>query len=170
MSAQGKTGAVTPGPWKVVAGDDYMVCSGSMPREWPHAFGGQSTGDAVAYVGNHAADFGQANARLIADAGTVLHETGKMPRELANEVTALTAQLAEVREQRDYYRDRPAAGDVERLTAQRDALLAASNRVTAAFRALWVADGVANNFQARRECEHAMAALFDAAQCAGGKA
>lgn len=41
--------------------------------------------DAIAWVGNgDATDTDWANARLIAEAGTVLHETGLTPRELAN--------------------------------------------------------------------------------------
>ncbi len=161
-----------------------------------------------------------ANARLIADAGTVLHETGKSPSELAAEVERLeragaaafeamrksqaeverlTTQVesltVEVEEEshiqgrmaqllagaivairgpepeltRWGYHDLPER--VRDVVAQRDVLLAASNRVTAAFRALGVADGVARNMQARNGCERALVAL-DAAihQCEGAKA
>mgnify|MGYP003440094360 FL=1 len=62
----------TPGPWTVMSGDNYEIRSKWMPREYPHHFKGDSTGDFVAYIGNHAAAFGKANARLIAAAPALL--------------------------------------------------------------------------------------------------
>lgn len=62
----------TPGPWEVMAGDNYEIRSPLLPREYPHHCKEDSTGDFVAYIGNHAADFGEANARLIAAAPDLL--------------------------------------------------------------------------------------------------
>lgn len=58
----------TPGPWEVMSGDNYEVRSPLLPREYPHQCKEDSTGDFVAYIGNHAQDFGWANACLIAAA------------------------------------------------------------------------------------------------------
>ena len=62
----------TPGPWSVMAGDNYEIRSPLLPREYPHHCKEDSTGDFVAYVGNHAPDFGEANANLIAAAPELL--------------------------------------------------------------------------------------------------
>jgi hypothetical protein len=62
----------TPGPWEVTSGDNYEIRSPLMPREYPHQFKNDSTGDFVAYIGNHAKDFGYANANLIAAAPDLL--------------------------------------------------------------------------------------------------
>ena len=62
----------TPGPWSVMAGDNYEIRSPLLPREYPHHCKEDSTGDFVAYVGNHAPDFGEANANLIATAPDLL--------------------------------------------------------------------------------------------------
>lgn len=60
--------AATPGPWTVMAGDNYEIRSPLLPREYPHRCKEDSTGDFVAYIGNHAPDFGEANAKLISAA------------------------------------------------------------------------------------------------------
>ena len=62
----------TPGPWAVIVGDNYEIRSPLLPREYPHHCKENSTGDFVAYVGNHAPDFGAANAELIAHAPDLL--------------------------------------------------------------------------------------------------
>lgn len=68
----------TPGPWEVMSGDNYEVRSPLLPREYPHHCKEDSTGDFVAYIGNHAADFGWANANLIAAAPDLLAALEKM--------------------------------------------------------------------------------------------
>lgn len=62
----------TPGPWTVISGDNYEIRSPLLPREYPHICKEDSTGDFVAYIGNHAPDFGEANAALIAHAPDLL--------------------------------------------------------------------------------------------------
>lgn len=62
----------TPGPWEVAGADNYEIRSRLMPAEFPHRFKSDSTGNAVAYVGNHTPDFGEANANLIAAAPDLL--------------------------------------------------------------------------------------------------
>lgn len=68
----------TPGPWEVSSGDNYEVRSPLMPKEFPHLFKNDSTGDFVAYIGNHADDFGWANANLIAAAPDLLEALEKL--------------------------------------------------------------------------------------------
>ncbi len=58
----------TLGPWEVMPGDNYEIRSPLLPREYPHYCKEDSTGDFVAYIGNHAPDFGEANANLISSA------------------------------------------------------------------------------------------------------
>ena len=55
-----------------MVGDNYEIRSPLLPREYPHHCKEDSTGDFVAYVGNHAPDFGEANANLIATAPDLL--------------------------------------------------------------------------------------------------
>jgi len=62
----------TPGPWGVVAGDNYMIASKYIPGKYPHRFPGDDMGPFVAFVGNRQADFGEADARLIAAAPELL--------------------------------------------------------------------------------------------------
>jgi hypothetical protein len=62
----------TPGPWEVVPGDDYMISAAAYPADFPHLCKADDTGDMLAYVGNRTADFGEANARLIAAAPDLL--------------------------------------------------------------------------------------------------
>ena len=84
--------AHTPGPWKFEVGDNYYISSPLLPREFPHKFKSESTGDFVAYIGNHAPDFGEANARLIAAAPDMYEALKATLRELtacANQLTAL---------------------------------------------------------------------------------
>ena len=62
----------TPGPWSVVAGDNYMVESDRIPDKYPHRFPGDDLGRFVAFVGNRQPDFGEADAKLIAAAPDLL--------------------------------------------------------------------------------------------------
>ena len=57
----------TPGPWTVVAGDNYMIEADSYPGTYPHRFPGDDTGPFVAYIGNRSADYGETDAQLIAE-------------------------------------------------------------------------------------------------------
>lgn len=123
----------TPGPWEVgngVSGTDeatvdaphYQICTlhhhavGSIKKEM------------------------HANARLIAEAGTVHHETGLTPRELVEKITELKSECftlaadqchdgyaGEYGDHRCRYQDRIAelVEKCEALSEQRDALLAA---------------------------------------------
>lgn len=62
----------TPGPWVVVAGDNYRIESEAIPDEYPHLFPGDDLGRMVAMVGNRQPDFGAADAALIAAAPDLL--------------------------------------------------------------------------------------------------
>lgn len=68
MSIKDGGPSFTPGPWTFESGDNYYISSPLLPREFPHKFKSDSTGDFVAYIGNHTPDFGEANARLISSA------------------------------------------------------------------------------------------------------
>lgn len=125
MSAHGKPGAVTPGPWdhdgqNVFTDTRQLVCCGRGRNECCGDPDVDGALERIAQVEN------PADADLFVDAGKAFHATGKTPSEMAAEVATLTAQLAEVREQRDYYRGLPAGAEVERLTKDRDALLGAA--------------------------------------------
>lgn len=63
----------TPGPWSVVAGDNYRIEAAAIPAAYPHLFPGDDLGRMVAMVGNRQADFGAADAALIAAAPDMLH-------------------------------------------------------------------------------------------------
>jgi len=62
----------TPGPWQLVAADDYEIHSDAVPEAFPHHCKGDDLGRFVALIGNRADDFGRANARLIAAAPELL--------------------------------------------------------------------------------------------------
>jgi len=67
----------TPGPWRFVAGDDYHIEARTYPTSYPHRCKDDDTGPYLATVyvataGNRTADFGEANARLIAAAPDLL--------------------------------------------------------------------------------------------------
>lgn len=59
----------TPGPWKLVAGDDYLIEATHYPDNFPHKFKDDDLGPHVAIIGNRTPDFGEANARLIVALG-----------------------------------------------------------------------------------------------------
>lgn len=67
-----RIGRHTPGPWEVVAGDDYRIEAAAIPVAYPHAFPGDDLGRMVAMVGNRQSDFGKADAALIAAAPDLL--------------------------------------------------------------------------------------------------
>jgi len=88
----------TPGPWELVAGDDYYITAESYPAEFPHKFKSDDLGSAVAYVGNRPDDFGEANARLIAAAPDMLAALDLIERELtADGWTDKFGPLAQIR-------------------------------------------------------------------------
>lgn len=66
-------GRHTPGPWEVVAGDDYRIEADAIPAKYPHLFPGDDLGRMVAMVGNRQPDFGAADAALIAAAPDLLN-------------------------------------------------------------------------------------------------
>lgn len=76
IPAQGPVDVVvgrhTPGPWEVVAGDDYRIEAAAIPAEYPHLFPGDDLGRLVAMVGNRQPDFGAADAALISAAPDLL--------------------------------------------------------------------------------------------------
>lgn len=85
-----ETSKPTPGPWFVDGSGASAIVRG---------------GDMTIVAVRHRLDkhTHEANAHIIAEAGTVYHETGKTPRQLADEVERLTAQVesltAEVEEE-----------------------------------------------------------------------
>ncbi len=66
--------AHTPGPWKVMAGDDYEVVSAATPEEYPHGCKDDDLGRFVAQVGNRGSRHGEDDALLIAAAPDLLVE------------------------------------------------------------------------------------------------
>ena len=76
LPAQGpvdvRVGRHTPGPWEVVAGDDYRIESAAIPAKYPHLFPGDDLGRMVAMVGNRQPDFGASDAALISAAPDLL--------------------------------------------------------------------------------------------------
>lgn len=67
-----RVGRHTPGPWEVVAGDDYRIESAAIPAKYPHLFPGDDLGRMVAMVGNRQPDFGASDAALISAAPDLL--------------------------------------------------------------------------------------------------
>lgn len=80
MSEAGKP---TPGVWSITDGNAVQGWS-------------VTVGDGEFLVGGRGID-SLANATLIAEAGTVHHETGLTPRQLLAQRDALAAELSEVR-------------------------------------------------------------------------
>jgi len=77
------TEGVTPGPWQFI--DDLS-----------YEFAVQAPCGRLLYCVSRSADeFAEGDGRLIAEAGTVLHETGKTPRQLADEVDALKRRASD---------------------------------------------------------------------------
>lgn len=62
----------TPGPWRVVAADDYEVHSNATPTKYPHRDKRDDLGRFVAIIGNRAPDYGMADACLVAAAPELL--------------------------------------------------------------------------------------------------
>jgi hypothetical protein len=62
----------TPGPWRIVPGDDYMVASSAYPSEKVSPVVRDNIGPFVALIGNQSGDCGEANAQLIAAAPDML--------------------------------------------------------------------------------------------------
>jgi len=73
---------VTPGPWTVIDGTTVLSADPSVAI--CDAFPADKAGNEYRY-----GESSNANARLIAEAGTVLHETGLTPRQLADLVARL---------------------------------------------------------------------------------
>jgi hypothetical protein len=74
----------TPGPWEIIENGISMY--------GPNALSIAEDGDSlVAIIAE--STFARANAHLIADAGTVAHETGMTPRQLAESHARLLAAL-----------------------------------------------------------------------------
>lgn len=74
----------TPGPWEFGSGDNYYVRADAYPKNFPHHFKSDDLGDYLAYVGNRADDFGEANARLIAAAPRMLAALANVQRIIAD--------------------------------------------------------------------------------------
>ncbi|CAB5514491.1 hypothetical protein LMG26857_03550 [Achromobacter anxifer] len=74
----------TPGPWRVVAHNNPTV----QPNDDWTVQG--PNGEAICFEGKGLPEDGD-NSTLIAEAGTVHHETGKSPRQLADELNGLEA-------------------------------------------------------------------------------
>lgn len=74
----------TPGPWRVVAHNNPAV----QPNDDWTVQG--PNGEAICFEGKGLPEDGD-NSTLIAEAGTVHHETGKSPRQLAEELKGLEA-------------------------------------------------------------------------------
>lgn len=70
----------TPGPWEVVAGDNYRIEAAAIPDKYPHHFPDDDMGRMVAMVGNRQPDFGAADAALIAAAPDLLKALRDMVR------------------------------------------------------------------------------------------
>src|SRR6266567_538397 len=58
----------TPGPWALVAGDDYYIHADAYPKQFSGHYKGDDLGPALAIIGNRSVDMGTANANLIAAA------------------------------------------------------------------------------------------------------
>jgi hypothetical protein len=67
----------TPGPWRIIVGDDYYIAADEYPKEFIGHFKGDDNGQFIACVGNRPKDFGEANARLIAAAPALLEALQK---------------------------------------------------------------------------------------------
>ena len=86
---------VTPGPWEVTNGTDVFTRLGARNGAGVHAADNDGWYIADCCMGEAGADDTlryaeqRANAQLIAEAGTVLHETGLTPRQLADLVARL---------------------------------------------------------------------------------
>lgn len=111
----------TPGPWRVVAHNNETVQpNDDWTVEGPN-------GEAICFEGKGLAQDAD-NSTLIAEAGTVHHETGKSPRQLADDLKALeAARMACASEFPSNSDGEPDVGsihaNIRTLTAERDKLL-----------------------------------------------
>lgn len=97
----------TRGPWTVDASDEDAIEVVGTPVWGCERFGKRGRWSVCTLddlLGDHPKEV-KANARLIAEAGTVLHETGLTPRQLAEQ----RAELLEALEQLLYMKDGQAA-------------------------------------------------------------
>lgn len=95
----------TPGPWMVTNGTDVFTRLGAKNGEFVNAADNDGWHIADCCMGETSTDDGlrsllyaeqRANAQLIAEAGTVLHETGLTPRQLAQQRAELLEALREI--------------------------------------------------------------------------
>lgn len=123
MNTQTKPGAVTPGPFNQ---KPHGVITGGVFKQYKN---GTAQSQVAMFCVDDECETPEHSRSVLTsvacDALNVHATTAKTPSELAAEVEVLTAQLAEVREQREYYRGVPAGAEVERLAKDRDALLGA---------------------------------------------
>lgn len=160
----------TPGPWRVSRTNAGLFISGAQPGYFCEVYAGNKT--SMVHIPEQ-----EANARLIAEAGTVYHETGLTPRQLAEQLRAIrdlipinylqrhdapaatgpTASLDIVSAMRDYAEDR---WKLYELAKQRSELLEALEAITAA---TWdTVDGSSPTNPIRKHLSNAEAALAKA--------
>lgn len=76
----------TPGPWRVSRTNAGLFISGAQPGYFCEVYAGNKT--SMVHIPEQ-----ETNARLIAEAGTVYHETGLTPRQLAEQRAELLEAL-----------------------------------------------------------------------------
>lgn len=141
MTAPAWKDKVTKGPW---CAEDYCATDEGCGVIASGADGGLITPTrglvafctSVAGASFQSPELCEANARLIAEAGTVLHESGFTPRELLEQVALEKISVEE------YRAELTAANEALRLTEeQRDGLLAALKAMLSCWRSVCAGQG-----------------------------